>query len=222
MCEPQNQLHRRQKHPLEVSEDERILKETASTLLRLRCSILETLKTHGTYEDLQTFRQFIKDDLDKIAHDGSPKSLPWKIRVTKYTKNLSSEDLDRIVSKPIKSDWYCDAIHMRIAACETAREEEEWHNLQFPDDGHYEDQNSACDELRDIVDISQTLYMHVEKAATSGCLQKHIDFLKEQLQKIHKNIEEGCEYLGIEHKPLVFPNDAGQEYVFIPPLCYTM
>ena len=44
-----------------------------------------------------------------------------------------------------------------------------------------------------MVDISKTLYMHVEKAAASG------------------------EYLGIEHKPLVFP-DAGQEYIFIPTL----
>jgi len=217
MCEPQNLLHRRRKYPLEVSEDERILEETASTLLRLRFSILETLRTHGTYEDLQTFQQFIKDDLDKITHDGSPESLPFKIRVTKYAKNLSSEDLDRIVSKPIKSDWYRDAIHMRIAACETAREEEEVQNFQFFDETHYCAQDSAYKELRDIVDISESLCMHVEKAAASGCLQKHIKFLKEQLQKMHENTEEGREYLGIEHKPLGFPNDAGQEYVFIPP-----
>lgn len=68
-----------------------------------------------------------------------------------------------------------------------------------------------------MVDISKTLYMHVEKAAASGCLQKHIKFPKEQLQEMHKNIREGCEYLGIEHKPVAFP-DAGQEYIFIPTL----
>lgn len=73
------------------------------------------------------------------------------------------------------------------------------------------------DWLHHMVDISKTLYMHVEKAAASGCLQKHIKCLKEQLQKMHKNTREGCEYLGIEHKPLVFP-DAGQEYIFIPTL----
>ena len=49
------------------------------------------------------------------------------------------------------------------------------------------------DWLHHMVDISKTLYMHVEKAAASG------------------------EYLGIEHKPLVFP-DSGQEYIFIPTL----
>lgn len=59
--------------------------------------------------------------------------------------------------------------------------------------------------------------MHVEKAAASGCLQKHIKFPKEQLQKMHKNTREGCEYLGIEHKPVAFP-DAGQEFIFIPTL----
>lgn len=133
------------------------------------------------------------------------------MRVDEYVRTLSDEDLDRIVSQPIISEWYRYGIYLQIGACETAREDIEarWgvHDEIFLDA-----QESAREGLRDIVDISQTLYTHVKKAAASGCLEKHIEFLKEMLQGMDERIEDACSYLGIQHQPLVFLDDADQRY----------
>lgn len=155
------------------------------------------------------FWKLNKDDFDNINHDGAFKSVPLKMRVDEYVRTLSDEDLDRIVSQPIKSEWYRYGIYLQTGACETAKEDIEA-RLGVHDEIFWDAQESTREGLRDIVDISQTLYTHVQKAAASGCLKKHIEFLKEQLQGMDEGIEDACSYLDIPHQPLVFPDGASQ------------
>ena len=113
--------------------EQKVLRQTASTLLLLDFSTLLTLQNHGKPIDCQTFRQLTEKNLANINHDGHWKAIPLELRVKKHVRTLSGTDLDRIVKRPINSRYYCEMIYLRIAAFNTANDnkEEEINNALY-------------------------------------------------------------------------------------------
>jgi hypothetical protein len=210
MGESQNSLRKRRAYPV-IGPEDGILRKITTTLLLLDILTLRTLHNHGNpNNNYHIFRQLTKNHLDGINHYGVPKSLPLEIRVRQYVRTLSSKELDQIVSKPMVSQYYREMINLRIEACELARKDDEL--LADLADGHpLVAEDSAREELQDIVNISRDLFKHVKDAAVSGYLKKNIDLLKTKAQSIDGIIGDACFYLHIEHQPLVYTDTADQK-----------
>ena len=107
--------------------------------------------------------------------------------------------------KPIDSQYYRDAIHLRIGAYELAKFEDM--NINLEDSSELE---AAYDNLLEIVKTSRSLYQHVKEAAVGGYLEKNIDFLKAKVESIDEDIEDACSLLNIPHQPLAYPDNVDQ------------
>lgn len=221
MSESQISLPKRRGNPL-TRPEQKVLRQIALTSLLLDFSTLRTLQNHGKPIECQTFRLLVEDSLANLDHDGYSKAIPLELRVKRYVATLSVTDLDRIVKRPIDSRYYREMIYLRIAACQTANDnEEEEINNALLDENPWEAQDLAYKELGDIVEISRSLYMHVKNAAANGYLQHIVIQLKEKVQNIDENIEDACRFLRIPHQPLIFPDDIDDMLVYYFPLLAT-
>lgn len=212
MGENQNILRKRREYPGEyppTGPEHQISSEIASTLLMLNVLTLRSLQKHEKSTTYRKFRKITKGNLANINHDDSSELIILKLRVTDYVRTLTVKALDEINSNAVDSKYYREAILLQIDACERAREEEEWRS-KTQDESPWGDEALACGELHDMVNISQSLYMHVKDAAVNGYLDERIGLLKDKLQSIDVNIRGACEYLRIDYQPLVYPDDADQ------------
>ena len=131
--------------------------------------------------------------------------MTFQSRLNRHVRSLSVQETYQLVLKPIDSQYYRDAIHLRIGAYELARFEDM--NINLEDSSELE---AAYHNLLEIVKTSRTLYQHVKEAAVGGYLEKNIDFLKANVESIDEDIEDACSSLDIPHQPLVSPDSVDQ------------
>ncbi|KAF7515535.1 hypothetical protein PCG10_003162 [Penicillium crustosum] len=210
MSVPQNSLQKRRERPSKGPEHA-VLREIASTLLKLDFSALRTLQEHKKSKDYQKiFVDFTVGNLANINHDDRLQSIYRAIR--RHVATLSEENLYEIVSKPFKGDFYREMIYLAIQAFEDALEYEncELMDMLIHGDAPPVPSEAVHEQLCDILHLSRSLYNQIKDAAASGYLRKSIPILKEGLRSIDEDIEDLCSTLGVQHEPLVCLDDTDE------------
>ncbi|KAI2734222.1 hypothetical protein DTO013E5_10099 [Penicillium roqueforti] len=210
MSLPQNSLQKRREYPSKGPEHE-ISRKIASTLLNLDFSALRTLQEHYKSENYQkTFVDFTVGNLANINHDDRLQSITRAIR--HHVATLSKKDLHEIVSRPFKSCFYHEMIHLRIEAFEWALEYEKYEQMDMllSGDRPRDPSGAIREQLCHILHMLRSLHNQVKDAATSGYLRKSVSVLKEGLRSIDIDIEDLCSTLGVQHEPLVYLDDTDE------------
>lgn len=132
----------------------------ATAFLILDSLALKTLKYKGDAEDAEKFEKLTKDYVDRIENDPL-RNLRFTLRVSRFVSDLKLSDLLDLISRPVRTTYYWDAIYLRVNACYEAKDEED--SGYFTDDPP-SDEEYAKKELRAIVEEVQKLDRHVRDA----------------------------------------------------------
>lgn len=170
----------------------------ATAFLILDSLALKTLQYEGDTEDAEKFEKLTKDYVDRIENDPL-RNLRFTLRVSRFVSDLKLSDLLDLISRPVRTTYYWDAIYLRVNACYEAKDEED--SRYFTDDPP-SDEEYAKKELRAIVEEVQKLDRHVRDADDKRYAGEKILQLKAMLGKLDGALAIACEYLGDEHKPL--------------------
>ncbi|KAJ5366084.1 hypothetical protein N7541_000025 [Penicillium brevicompactum] len=200
---------------LPTGSEDKALRDIVIDLLKLDLTTLRTLRLRGKQDDYQDFRRLTEDHIGKIEHDPRLENFSEDIRVRQYVRMLSSKTLRPIVSRPIETQFYREAIYLRIMAYRGAKEEEDFRLAAYEESTQGYEQFDIT-ELHHVVDLSQSLYDKVKDAAHRGYLEPELDRLKVLLQSIDDHIKDACEEMVIPNQPMVFSKDADRRYIFSP------
>ncbi|RAQ48538.1 hypothetical protein AFGD_008430 [Aspergillus flavus] len=132
----------------------------ATAFLILDSLALKTLQYKGDTEDAEKFEKLTKDYVDRIENDPL-RNLRFTLRVSRFVSDLKLSDLLDLISRPVRTTYYWDAIYLRVNACYEAKDEED--SGYFTDDPP-SDEEYAKKELRAIVEEVQKLDRHVRDA----------------------------------------------------------
>lgn len=203
MSQSQALIRKHREYPSEDTEP--ALREIASSMILLDLFTLRTLRTDIKSSLYETFRQQLKGRLDKINHDNYYDQKLLAIEVKRLVRGLSATELDKIITRPIESRFYREAICLRIDAFATAKKEDEMRFVLSEEDLGAEEY--ARQDLLDIVDLFRSLYAQVNNVAAEDHLQQTVKSFKQAIQIINQDIEDACDYLDDLHKPLVDDTD---------------
>lgn len=203
--EPKISLRRRIEI-LPKGPEDKALREIVIELLMLDLNILRTLHYRGNQDDYRNFKSLTEDHIAKIEHDDRLKHFDEDIRVWNYVRMLPSTTLRSIVSRPFETQYYREAIYLRIMAYRRAS--------QYVSAVGHEPYDVS--QLCQIVELSQRLYKKVQDATLSGYLEPGLDRLRILLQSIDEPIENACNETGIHNQPMVFSGNACRRYILSP------
>lgn len=200
---------------LPTGSEDKALRDIVINLLMLDLTTLRTLHLCGNQNDYQDFRRLTEDHIGKIEHDPRLENFPEDIRVRQYVRMLSRKTLRGIVSRPFETQYYREAIYLRIIAYRRAKEDEDYRLAAYEESAQGYEQFDTT-ELHHVVVLSQSLYDQVKDAAHSGYLEPELDRLKILLQSIDDHVKDACEEMAIQNQPMVFSKDADRRYIFSP------